>query len=200
MSRCRSRRTCAESVSYVVPKVDVLLSTIFQYRPGVERSANYTITCPGGVCPADVFQWESPDTRSVSGQAVPRTALANNAPTLTVNLLDEGQLYGEGYTTFDIKVAKVLRFGTTRTNLGVDIYNAFNSDAAIGYVNTYPQQNFAAPDSAVGHGHQHRLASLRALQRAVRLLIRDIRRQAGTADNDKGLPIGRPLLFCTTCG
>ena len=62
---------------------------------------------------------------------------------VTVNLLDSGTLYGEGYTTFDIKVAKVLRFGQTRTNVGLDIYNAFNSDAATGYANTYPQQNVA---------------------------------------------------------
>ena len=134
------------SASYVVPKVDVLLSTIFQYRPGVQRSANYTITCPGGICPADVFQWDPQSvtaTGAPAGQTVPRTTLVNNANTLTVNLLPEGSLFGEGYTTFDIKVAKVLRFGRTRTNVGLDIYNAFNSDAATAYANTYPQQNIA---------------------------------------------------------
>jgi hypothetical protein len=134
------------SASYVIPKVDVLLSTIFQYRPGVQRSANYTITCPGGVCPADVFQWDPQSvttTGAAPGTTVPRTNLLNSAPSLTVNLLDTGTLYGEGYTTFDIKVAKVLRFGRTRTNIGLDVYNAFNSDAATGYANSYPTQNVA---------------------------------------------------------
>jgi hypothetical protein len=131
------------SVSYVIPKVDVLVSSIFQHRPGVQRSANLTITCPGSICPSDVFQWEANQTTVVNGAVVPRTAISNNAANLTVNLLDEGQLYGEGYTTFDIKLAKVLRFGRTRTNVGLDIYNAFNSDAAVGYMNSYPGGNFA---------------------------------------------------------
>jgi hypothetical protein len=134
------------SASYVVPYVDVLLSTIFQYRPGVQRSANLTIACPGGICPADVFQWDPQSvttTGAPAGSTVPRTTLLNNAQNLNVNLLDTGTLYGEGYTAFDIKVAKVLRFGRTRTNVGLDIYNAFNSDAATGYMNSYPGGNFA---------------------------------------------------------
>jgi hypothetical protein len=131
------------SASYVVPWVDVLVSTIFQYRPGVQRSANLSIACPGFVCPSDVFQWAPGSVSDATG--LPRTTITGFSQSLnnnSFNVLDTGTLYGEGYTTFDFKLAKVVRFAGTRTNIGFDIYNAFNSDAAIGYQNTYPGGNF----------------------------------------------------------
>ena len=33
----------------------------------------------------------------------------------------------------DLRIAKILRFGRTRTNVGVDIYNLFNSSAVLTY-------------------------------------------------------------------
>ena len=33
----------------------------------------------------------------------------------------------------DLRVAKILRFGRTRTNVGVDLYNLFNSSAVLTY-------------------------------------------------------------------
>jgi hypothetical protein len=38
---------------------------------------------------------------------------------------------------FDLRLAKLLRFGTTRTMVGVDIYNALNSLAILTYNNTF---------------------------------------------------------------
>ena len=43
-----------------------------------------------------------------------------------VNLLNPGQLYGDRVTQIDFRVAKILRFGRTRTNVGVDFYNVTN--------------------------------------------------------------------------
>ena len=36
-----------------------------------------------------------------------------------------------------LRIAKLLKFGRTRTNVGVDVYNLFNSNVALGYVTTY---------------------------------------------------------------
>ena len=47
-------------------------------------------------------------------------------PDVTVHLLNSGELYGEGYSIFDLKLAKNLQFATKRVNIGVDIYNLFN--------------------------------------------------------------------------
>ena len=61
--------------------------------------------------------------------------LSNNITTTsyTVNLLNPGELYGEGYTIFDLKLGKNLRFANKRVNVGVDVYNLFNNDAVRAY-------------------------------------------------------------------
>ena len=37
----------------------------------------------------------------------------------------------------DVRIAKILRFGKTRTNVGLDIYNVTNSSTTLTYNNTY---------------------------------------------------------------
>ena len=32
------------TAAYTIPKIDVLVSTVFQWRAGIEREANYTFT------------------------------------------------------------------------------------------------------------------------------------------------------------
>jgi hypothetical protein len=39
--------------------------------------------------------------------------------------------------TFDIRFAKILRFGRTRTDVGVDLYNIFNSNTPTSYEAVY---------------------------------------------------------------
>jgi hypothetical protein len=50
-------------------------------------------------------------------------------------------MFGERITLVDLKLAKIFRFGRKRFNVGADIYNAFNSDAAVQYCATYPRCN-----------------------------------------------------------
>ena len=52
-------------------------------------------------------------------------------------MLNTGQLYGEGYTIFDLKLGKNIRFGNKRLNVGVDVYNLFNNDAIRTYQDNY---------------------------------------------------------------
>ena len=42
-------------------------------------------------------------------------------------------VWSDRVNAFDLRVAKVLRFGRTRTNVGVDIYNLINSSAVLTY-------------------------------------------------------------------
>ena len=62
---------------------------------------------------------------------------STTAQTVNRNLLSN-DMTGEGIRIFDIKVAKNIRFGSRRLNLGMDLYNAFNSDAAMGYCEAFP--------------------------------------------------------------
>ena len=46
-------------------------------------------------------------------------------------------MYGDRINQLDFRVAKILRFGGTRTMLGVDLYNALNSSAILTYNAAY---------------------------------------------------------------
>ena len=61
----------------------------------------------------------------------PHTDLSDGQPA------QPGELYGEGYTIFDLKLAKNIRFANKRLNIGVDVYNLFNNDAVRTYQDNY---------------------------------------------------------------
>jgi hypothetical protein len=69
---------------------------------------------------------------------LPANALATG--TTTVNLLNPGELYAlERTTLVDMRFAKILRFGGQRVDVGVDLYNLFNSNVTTAYQQTYEQ-------------------------------------------------------------
>jgi len=59
------------------------------------------------------------------------------ATTVPVKLLLSNEYWGERVTTFDVKIAKNIRSRAGDSNVGVDIYNFFNSDAVTMYQSTY---------------------------------------------------------------
>ena len=59
--------------------------------------------------------------------------LAGTTPNITVNLIAPGTLYGDRVNEVDFRIAKVLRFGRTRTNVGFDIYNVLNANPVLTY-------------------------------------------------------------------
>jgi hypothetical protein len=68
----------------------------------------------------------------------------------TVNLLAPGEKWGDRVNEIDVRVAKVLRFGRTRSNVGIDIYNLLNSDAILTYNQTFiPNGQWLRPDSVL---------------------------------------------------
>jgi hypothetical protein len=54
-----------------------------------------------------------------------------------VNLLLPGELYGDRVNQFDLRLAKILRFGRTKTQVGVDLYNLFNANPGLTYNETF---------------------------------------------------------------
>jgi hypothetical protein len=126
------------NASYTIPFIDVLSSVVFQYRPGVERSANYTFLSNQAIWHDNNAYRTSNSAGCAGGAAIAGcfTGGFGASPTqTTVNLLNAGELYGEGIRLMDLKFAKNIRFAGKRLNVGVDIYNLFNSDAALGYEN-----------------------------------------------------------------
>jgi hypothetical protein len=76
--------------------------------------------------------------------------LSNSATTATVNLIQPGTLYGDRVNEVDIRFAKILRYGRTRSNVGVDLYNIINASPVLTYNQSYvPNGNWLVPNSVL---------------------------------------------------
>ena len=102
--------------TYIVPKIDVNLSMTWRSDPGPALEANYVVT---------------------SAVAQPSLGRPLSSGNVTVNLVEPGTLYGARINNLDMRVAKIIRFGGTRTQLGVDVYNLLNNDVVTTYNNGY---------------------------------------------------------------
>ena len=143
------------SATYTIPWVDVLASVVFQSRPGIERSANLQYTYRD-VTWAPGSEWRATNTvgcPATGAGAAPVGCLygVTNNNNVAINLLDASDLWGERLTLVDLKLGKNFRFNNKRLNVGVDIFNLFNSDAIDGYNSTYTLDNPATTDVEVNN-------------------------------------------------
>ena len=97
--------------SYTVPKIDVLLATTFRSEQGAQLAANY-VAAPANTTLGRPF---------------------TGPPNITVNLIEPGTLYGDRANQLDLRIAKNLRYGGTRTNVGLDMFNIFNANPVLSY-------------------------------------------------------------------
>jgi hypothetical protein len=104
--------------SYTVPRIDVQVSGAFQSIPGPQLAANQIIA-----------------------NAVVKTSLGRDlvggAANVTVNLVPPGSAFGDRLNQLDLRCAKLLRYGRTRTSVNLDLYNAFNVSTALAENSTY---------------------------------------------------------------
>jgi hypothetical protein len=113
-------------VTYTVPRIDVLVSSVFQdkYNVGTDQIvsllANYTMT------PADLA--------SAAAQIGRPLNVTGNQ---TVNILAPGQLYGPRVRQWDLGAKKVFRLGSQRITAGVDFYNLLNNNVTIAFNPTF---------------------------------------------------------------
>jgi hypothetical protein len=115
-------------MAYTIPKIDVQISGTFRSQPALELNQ----TGIGAVT------WQVPNTivLGLLGR-LPPGALATG--TTAVNLLDtDHRLFvGGRRNQVDMRVAKILRFGSTRADIGLDIGNLLNTNYATAYTTTY---------------------------------------------------------------
>ena len=81
--------------------------------------------------------------------------LSGGAQTTFVNLVEPGDLYGDRITQIDFRVAKILRYGRTRTNVGLDLFNLFNASPVATYNQSFvrrrgPGASWLQPSSIIG--------------------------------------------------
>jgi outer membrane receptor protein involved in Fe transport len=84
-----------------------------------------------------------------------------------VNVLNTGELYGEGYSIFDLKLSKNVRFANKRVNVGVDIYNLFNNDAVRAYEDDLDQADNPATAVVEQWGQATELLSPRFMRLSI---------------------------------
>ena len=109
--------------SYVIPKIDVSVSTAFQSIPGANLNANYTFPAA---------QLATAFGRTPTGVT-------------TVNLVAPGTLQGDRINQVDLRAGKIVRIRGFRTQFSVDLYNALNANP----IQTY-QQSFIIPSPVTG--------------------------------------------------
>jgi len=118
------------AATYTVPRIDVLVSGTFRSTPGVAPAGN-AVASNGNSLSANY------NVTSAILQAQTGRPLAPGLPFQTVNLLLQGHTFPDQLNSLDLRVGKNLRFGHTRTNVAIDIYNLFNSNTGTAYNQTY---------------------------------------------------------------
>jgi len=117
--------------TYTIPKIDVLFSGTFRSDQGAPLRAT----------------WNAP--KDLVTAALGRPAQGAGS-TIAIDLLEPGEKWGDRVNEIDLRIAKVLRFGRTRTTAGVDIYNLINSNAILTYNQTFvPGGTWLAPTSVL---------------------------------------------------
>ena len=121
--------------TYTIPKVDVLVSAALRSQPSVQLSV---VNTNNGFTGTTSAQWNVPNAviAAALGHLPPGATAAGNT---TIQLADNGhRVYADTRRTqIDMRFAKVLRFGRTRSNVGVDLNNLLNTNYATGYNTTY---------------------------------------------------------------
>ena len=102
----------------MIPRIEVQVAGTFQSIPGGLLPANYVLTTAEAA-------------RSLG------RPLAGSAANMTVNVIEPGAAYGERINQVDLRFGKILRFGRTRTNVSLDIFNALNIDTVTAQNNNY---------------------------------------------------------------
>jgi hypothetical protein len=123
--------------TYTIPKIDVLVSATLRSQPVVLRVANMNLpnTCLG---------WGLATQTGCSQQTVlgllgrlPTGSTAAGTTAITIND-NEHQIWDDNRRAqIDMRFAKILRFGSTRTDVGVDISNLLNTNYPTSWDSTY---------------------------------------------------------------
>jgi hypothetical protein len=100
--------------TYIIPKLDVQVSATLQSSPAEPLRADWTVSS------------------AIVAQTLGRP-LSGGAANITVNLLAPDEMRGDRVNQFDMRVGKVLRFGSQRATLSLDIFNALNADTILTY-------------------------------------------------------------------
>jgi hypothetical protein len=110
--------------TYTIPRIDVQVSGTWRSDAGANLSADYTVT-----------------------SAIARPSLGRDLSSgnVTVNLIEPFTLFAERRNNIDLRIAKIFRYGRTRTQIGVDVYNLTNTDVVTSYNQRFTSTSWLTP-------------------------------------------------------
>jgi len=121
--------------SYTIPKIDVLISATVRSQPPLQLTASWVV--PNSAILASLGH-------------LPAGATATGTTTLNLlPLADSNKLYvDQRRNQVDMRFAKVLRFGRTRSDIGIDLYNLLNTNYATAFNTNYTFNTDNTPRAA----------------------------------------------------
>jgi hypothetical protein len=100
--------------AYTIPIVDVQIAGTLRSDQGTDIAA----------------VWTAPNSATVG---LNRPFAGVGGSTINVNLIEPGTVYGDRVNQVDLRVAKIVRVGRFRANVGVDVYNLGNVNPVLTY-------------------------------------------------------------------
>jgi hypothetical protein len=117
--------------SYTIPRIDVLVAASLRSDQGAPLRAT----------------WNAPVALVAAALGRPAAVAGTTVP---IDLVAPGEVWGDRVNEVNLRFAKVLRFGRTRTHVGIDVFNILNSDAILTYNQTFtPGGAWLAPQSVL---------------------------------------------------
>jgi hypothetical protein len=124
--------------SYTVPKVDVQVGASYQNVPGIGVAAAFSAL-------------NSDIARPVSQGGLGRLPGNQTNPnaTTTVGLIAPQTEFYDRLNQLDLRLGKILRYGRTRANVSLDVYNLFNKGTITGFPLGQPYTTWLTPTSVI---------------------------------------------------
>jgi hypothetical protein len=117
--------------SYTVPKVDVLVAATLRSDQGAPLRAT----------------WNAPVALVSAALGRPAAVAGTTVP---IDLVAPGEVWGDRVNEVNLRFAKIVRVGRTRTHVGIDVFNILNSDAILTYNQTFiPGGAWLAPQAVL---------------------------------------------------
>jgi hypothetical protein len=63
--------------------------------------------------------------------------LAGGAANATINVVEPQTIFGDRVNQLDLRFGKLLRFGATRANVSLDVFNVFNANTPLTFNNSF---------------------------------------------------------------
>jgi hypothetical protein len=120
--------------SYTIPKIDVLVSAIARSIANTLPQTDQNAVATNGLSLNANYDVTAAQVQAAIGRPLP-----GGAATQSINLVRAGELFGPRVNAVDMRFAKILRFGRTRTNVGLDLYNLFNANTGTTFNQNFGQ-------------------------------------------------------------